>query len=150
MRPILTAPVLAALALAAASTPAAALDLPPLCQSLHGLADAARANGGQPLRIAISSRDCAPAQPADAAKAFCGAAGSDADAMAWDLLRTCLNSLAAEPQVTTSPELVEAGGRERKRITHMAAKLGHGVWLDLGYVAGRYDLVVWAPREEQR
>jgi hypothetical protein len=135
--------ILLALILAAAASPAAALDLPPLCQALHGLADAAR-DSGQPQRIAIGPAGCAG--EAAAAEAFCGAAGADGDVLAWDLLRTCLNALGAEPQVTTGAEPVTAVGRERKRIVHMAAKLGRGVRLDLAYAAGRYDLVVWAPR----
>jgi hypothetical protein len=131
-----------ALVLAAATTPAAALDLPPLCQALHALGDAARASG-QPQRIAASPGGCAPAAPGPG-QAFCAAAGGDADALAWDLLRTCLNTLAAEPQVTTAADLVEVGPRQRKRITHLAAKLGHGERLDIAYSAGRYDVVVWA------
>jgi hypothetical protein len=131
-----------ALVLAAAASPAVALDLPPLCQALHGLGDAARASG-QPQRIAVSRGGCAPAAPGPAVQAFCGAAGGDPDTLAWDLLRTCLNTLAAEPQVTTAADLVDVGPRQRKRITHMAAKLGHGAWLDLAYAAGRYDVVVW-------
>jgi len=140
-------PFLIALVFAAAATPAAALDLPPLCQSLHGLGDASRAGGGQPMRIAVSSSGCAPAAPGPAGQAFCAAAGGDADAVPWELLRTCLNTLSAEPQVTTSADVVEVGPRQRKRITHLAAKLGHGVWLDVAYAAGRYDVVVWAPHE---
>jgi len=135
-------PILIAVVLAAAATPAAALDLPPLCQAMHGLADAAR-ESAKPQRIAIGPGGCVGEAPA--AKAFCGAAGGDGDVLAWDILRTCLNSLGAEPQVTTGAEAVTAVGRERKRITHMAAKLGRGVRLDLTYAAGRYDMVVWRP-----
>jgi hypothetical protein len=140
--------LLIAVVLSAVAAPAAALDLPPLCQAMHGLADAAR-NGGQPQRLAIRPDGCAADGDSAAGRAFCAASGAGqadaADAMPWELLRTCLNSLAAEPQVTTAGE-GDIGPRHRKRVSHIAAKLGHGVRLDLAYSAGRYDLVVWAPK----
>jgi hypothetical protein len=137
--------MLIALFLAAAATPAAALDLPPLCQALHGLGDAARETG-QPQRLAVTPGGCSAMGDSPTGRAFCAASKSDdLDALPWDLLRTCLNSMGAEPQVTTSNDAVEVGPRQRKRITHMAAKLAHGARLDLTYAAGRYDLVVWAP-----
>jgi hypothetical protein len=146
MRSFRLAPV-ALVFLAAAATPAVALDLPPLCQAMHGLGDAARATG-QPQRLAVTPAGCSSMGDTPAGRTFCAAAargGAEAaDAFAWDLLRTCLNSMAAEPQVTTGAEVVEVGSRQRKRITHLAAKLGHGVWLDLTYAAARYDLVVYA------
>jgi hypothetical protein len=138
-------PLLIALFLAAAATPAAALDLPPLCQAMHGVADAARETG-QPQRLAVTTGGCTSMGDTPAGRALCAASrGDDPDAFAWDLLRTCLNSLGAEPQVTTSADFVEVGARQRKRITHMSARMAHGVRLDLTYGTGRYDLVVWAP-----
>lgn len=135
-----------ALVLAAAAGPAAALDLPPLCQALHGLADAARETG-QPQRLSVSANGCAPGAESGAARAFCAASGAgDPDAFAWDLMRSCLNSLGTETQVTTGAE-GDVGPRHRKRISHMTARLGHGVRLDLAYGAGRYDLILWSPRE---
>jgi hypothetical protein len=116
---------------------------------MHSLADAARTTG-QPQRLAVTPAGCTAMGETPAGRSFCAASGAGGgaeadDAFAWDLLRTCLNSLGAEPQVTTGAE-GDIGPRHRKRITHMAAKLGHGARLDLTYASGRYDLVVWAPR----
>jgi hypothetical protein len=141
-------PGLALLALAAA-TPAVALDLPPLCRAMHGLADAARqTHEAQRLAIAdggsAGAVSCQGASPA--AKAFCDAAGAavgsdGADMVPWRLFE-CVDNLGAEPQRTFVPG--DVGPNHRQRMTHLAAGLGHGVRLDISRGQERYDLVVWS------
>jgi len=137
-----------ALALCALPVSAAqAVERPPLCEALHGLADAARSSG-QAQRVTVSAGGgealvCRADRNA-AAGAFCdAAAGEPADALPWRLKRECLGTMAADPQVQTGAERVGGG----KRMTRLTAKLGHGVRLDVSSVGpGRYDLVVWAPK----
>jgi len=119
-------------------------ETPPLCKALRGLADEA-ARTREPLRISIAA-DAAQtcrATPDDAAtRPFCGAA-SAATGLAWRLY-DCVNTLSAEPQITTTGEHAE--GRSRKTITHLAARLAHGVRLDLTAAPDQSALVVWAPK----
>jgi len=134
------------LAALAAAAPAHALDLPPLCQALHSLADEAR-TGGQPLRISASvdlgaPGDCRPLTDTAATKAFCAAA-AQADGLAWRVY-DCQNNLSSGLQVSTRAEHAER--RFRKAITRLTVSLGHGARFDLSENAGRYDIVVWAAK----
>jgi len=126
--------------------PAAALEVPPLCTALHGLGNEARTSG-QPQRISAGVNltgpaDCRALTDTPATRAFCDAAAHESG-LAWRV-QDCVETLAAEPQITTRAEHAER--RSRNAITHLAAKLGHGVRLDLSEAAGRYDLVVWLPK----
>lgn len=137
---------LALLLTTAIAAPAHALDMPPLCQALHGLADEAR-SGGQPIRISAgvdlgAASDCRPAGASAAAKAFCDAASS-ADGLAWRIY-DCENTMASGAQVFTRAEHAEH--RFRKAITRLTFSLGRGVRFDLNEAAGRYDIVVWSPK----
>lgn len=142
MRPLGYALMIAALTAA----PAGAQPMPALCKTLHELGDEAR-RSGQPQRISadVSLADtaaCRPATAGAAAKAFCDV-GAREVGLAWRL-QDCVETLAASPQVTTRPEHAER--RSRNAITHLTAKLAHGVRLDLSETSGRYDIVVWSPK----
>lgn len=129
-----------ALSVAAAAEPA------PVCKALHGLADAARSTGEvQRISLIVTADDKASCQASGAGAAFCAAIdGASAHVAPW-LVSECVQTLAADPQITTGPE--PSGYHGRKRLTQLAAKLGGGVRLDVSYVpAGRYELVVWRPR----
>jgi hypothetical protein len=135
-----------AVAIAALSVaPAAQADeAPPLCKALRGLAeDAGRTH--EPLRIAVAAdtgQTCRATPDTAATRPFCDAA-TTATGLAWRLY-DCVNTMAAGPQITTTGEYAE--GRSRKKITHLAARLAHGVRLDLTTTTARYDVVVWAPK----
>ncbi|HEY0438409.1 MAG TPA: hypothetical protein VGC92_17340 [Phenylobacterium sp.] len=142
MRRTVIAVVIATLA----AGPAAALEAPPLCKALHGLGEEARTSGAaQRISADVDTAApaaCRPVTDNPAARAFCDAAAHEAG-LAWRLY-DCENSMAADPQVTTRAEHAEH--RTRKAITHLAAKLAHGVRVDLSETGGRYDIVVWAPK----
>jgi hypothetical protein len=125
----------------------------PLCKALHGLADAARRTG-EPQRVTFKvltgGLDFAACQPVDRPelKAFCDAAiGSvgpeTAHLFPWRV-RDCVQTLAADPHVTTGGP---AGLIRRPILSRLTAKMGGGMRMDLSYASeGRYDLVVWRPR----
>ena len=142
MRPI----GLALLALALAAPAAGAAEPPPLCKALHGLADEARRTG-QPQRISlvVGADRRAACEPGSAGAALCAALdGAEPHVAPW-LISDCLQTMAADPQITTGAE--PSGYRNRRILTHLAAKLGGGVRLDVSYApAGRYQLVVWRQR----
>jgi hypothetical protein len=138
MRPIALALMIAALS----AGPAFADDAPPLCKALRGLAEAARGTG-QPLRISLDAAQACHATPEnDATRAFCVPA-STATGFSWRLY-DCVNTMAAQPQVTTTGEHAE--GRTRKKVTRLTAALAHGVRLDLTASADQHEIVVWAPK----
>jgi hypothetical protein len=146
MRPIGLTLAIAALSAASVAPVAWADEAPPICKALHGLADQA-SRTHEPLRISIAAdaAQACRATPDDAiTRPFCDAA-STATGLAWRLY-DCVNTLAAEPQITTTGEHAE--GHSRKVITHLAAKLARGVRLDLSVApdTGHYDVVVWAPK----
>ncbi len=130
----------------AAATPAAALDLPPLCQALHGLADAAKAGGG-PQRISVVGGACTPGADAARGRAFCDAAtaamAGAADLFPW-VVHDCVNTLAAE--TTKQFAAGDVGPKHKPRMTKLTANLGHGARLDIALAGDRYDLVVWSIR----
>jgi len=134
-----------ALAIAALSVASARADeTPALCKALHGLADEA-ARTHEPLRMAVAASGAQPclATPDNATtRLFCDAA-SAATGLAWRLY-DCVNTMAAEPQITTTDEHAER--RSRKAITRLAARLAHGVRLDLTAAGDHYDVVAWAPK----
>lgn len=135
--------LLCAAAAATLATAARAAEPPPLCAALHGLADAAL-QSGQPQRISVGAGPLNCRAGSAAGQAFCGAAaGGDADAFPWQV-RACVETMSADPQITFGG--AKAGLPHDKLITHLAAKLGHGVRMDLTTAAGGYDLVVWRPR----
>lgn len=137
MRTALPALILAA---ALAAPTARAAEPAPICAALHGLAEAAR-QGGQPQRISVTSAYRAEGAPG---RAFCDAAGGgDPDGLPWQV-RSCVETMAADPQIGFGGS--HPGIPHDRLITHLAAKLGHGVRLDLAARAGGYDVVVWAPR----
>jgi hypothetical protein len=131
----------------AATTPAAAFELPPLCQALHGMGDAARAAGGA-QRVTVAASGCQPVGDAAAGRAFCAAAAAVIGADGLHMLpwsaEKCVDNLLAEPQLTTAAG--DVGPKHRKQLTHLAAGLGHGVRLDVSLAGDRYDVVVWAPK----
>jgi len=142
MRPLALALAIAALSAALVAPAAWADDAPPLCKALRGLAEAAR-GADQPLRISLDAAQACHATPDnDATRAFCAPA-STATGLAWRLY-DCVNTMAAEPQIATTSEYAE--GHSRKKITHLAARLAHGVRLDLTAGADRNDVVVWTPK----
>lgn len=146
LRPIL------ALMIAVSASAVEAAEPPALCKALHGLADEARRTG-EPQRISIIRGDraleCRRATPGAATAAFCSAAFAAEPAVAAWMAAECVQTLAADPQITTGPEA--SGYKTRKAITHLAAKLGGGVRLDVAHAAPssgytptvRYDIVVW-------
>lgn len=145
--------IVLALILAAAAAPAGAFERPPLCQALHDLADAARAGGG-PQRVSFADGGpagalaCGPAADTPAAHAFCEAAtaaagGYGADMLPWSL-ESCVDTLSAEPQWVAAPG--DVGPKHKKRLTKLAAGLGHGARLDVSRVQDHYDVVVWIVR----
>lgn len=132
--PVLT---LAAVLSSLGASAAHALDMPPLCKALHSLADDAR-QSGLPQRISVAGA-CRAESPAS--RAFCDAAGGgDPDALPWQI-RGCVETMAADPQISFGGP--HPGIPHDKRITHLAAKLGHGLRLDVSARAGGYDVVVW-------
>lgn len=141
-----------ALAIVFSVSAAHAAEPPALCHALHALADEARRTGA-PQRISVflgpdRMLRCRVETPSGPAPAFCDAAGEAGEAEAYAFpwrLNECVQTVAADPQVTTGDE---AGGyRGRKRLTRLAAKLGGGVRLDLSYAPGdRYDVVVWSQK----
>lgn len=132
-----------ALLVATTAAPAAhALDRPPLCRALTGMAQEAR-RSGQPLRIWLGET-CRPGQPGQASAAFCEAAvGYPGHALPW-ALHDCVNTMAGDPQVTTGA--ADPALPKGHRLTHLAAKLGGGVRLDAAASGAGYDVVVWRPR----
>jgi hypothetical protein len=131
--------------LTALSAPlAAAAEPSPVCQALHGLADQAR-RSREPQRIAIlrgdRALDCQAGTPGAATAAFCAAVFNVEPAVATWLVGECVQTVAADPQVTTGAE--PSGYKTRRMITRLAAKLGGGVRLDIAATARRDDLVVW-------
>jgi hypothetical protein len=127
------------------AAPARADELPALCKALHGLSDEAR-RSGQPQRISAdvafaAPAACRPVTDGAATRAFCDTAAQESG-LAYRVL-SCVANMAAGPQVTTRNEHAE--GRGRDAITHLMAKVG-GARLDLSETAGRYDIVVWAPK----
>jgi hypothetical protein len=132
-----------AIAVLSAASVAPADEAPPLCKALRGLADEA-SRTHEPLRIAVAAdaaQTCRATPDTAATRPFCDAASS-ATGLAWRLY-DCVNTMAAGPQITTTGEYAE--GRSRKKITHLAARLAHGVRLDVTALADRHDVVVWAP-----
>jgi hypothetical protein len=128
------------------AAPARAAEAPTLCTALRGLADEARRRG-EPQRISAgvdlaAAAPCRPVTDNAATRSFCGAAAQESG-LAWRIYG-CEDTMAADTQVTTRGEHAE--GRGRKAITRLTAKLAHGVRLDLNEAAGRYDIVVWAPK----
>ncbi|MDB5442508.1 MAG: hypothetical protein JWP86_1740 [Phenylobacterium sp.] len=152
-----------ALALMIATVSASAVEAaepPALCKALHGLADTAR-QAGEPQRISIIRGDRAPficraATPGAAGDAVCHALSNTDPAVAAWMIAECVQTVAADPQITTASQ--PSGYKTRKRLTHLAAKLGDGVRLDLadvpppagvqplGWSYGRVDAVVWRPK----
>src|SRR5438045_2920433 len=124
MRPLSLA--LAALALSAPA--AVAAEPPALCKALHALAGEAR-RSGEPQRISLAvgadrGSACRPASTGAAVAAFCAAAeGAEPHVTPW-LVSECVQTLAADPQITTGAE--PSGYRGRKMLTRLAAKLGGG------------------------
>jgi hypothetical protein len=142
MRSLAYALVMVALSAAGAR----ADEAPALCKALRGLGDEAR-RSGQPQRfsadVALAApAPCRPVTVNAAAQAFCDTAAQESG-LAWRLY-ACVETMAAEPRVATRGEHAE--GRSRNAITHLAARLAHGVRLDLSETTGRYDIVVWAPK----
>ncbi len=132
------------------AAPAHADQAPALCKALRGLAEEARRTG-QPQRISAglgadpaTTAACRPVAENAATRSFCDAATA-ASGLAWRVY-DCVNTIAAEPHVTTSDEHAER--RSRNRITHLAAGLAHGARLDLSLAPSpaRYEVVVWAPK----
>lgn len=128
------------------AAPACAADAPRLCGALHALGDEAR-RSGEPQRISAevdlgAAAACHPVTENAATRSFCDAAAQEIG-LAWRVYG-CVETMAAEPQVTTRAEHAE--GRGRKAITHLAARLAHGVRLDLNETGGRYAIIVWSPK----
>jgi hypothetical protein len=128
------------------AAPASAAEAPPLCKALRALGDEAR-RSGEPQRISAgvdfsAPADCRPVTDNAATRSFCGAASQEGG-LAWRI-HGCVDTMAAETQVTTRGEHAE--GRTRKAIAHLTAGLAHGVRLDLEEAGGRYDIVVWSPK----
>ncbi|HEV7383326.1 MAG TPA: hypothetical protein VGN89_00495, partial [Phenylobacterium sp.] len=141
MRRLIYALIIATLCAA----PARAQPMPALCKALHGLSDETR-RSGEPQRISAdvafaAPAACRPVTGGAAARAFCDAAAQESG-LAYRVL-SCVANMAAGPQVTTRNEHAE--GRGRDAITHLTGKVG-GARLDLSETAGRYDIVVWAPK----
>jgi hypothetical protein len=141
-----------ALTIALCAPPAQAAEAPALCKALQGLAEAARRTG-EPQRISVylgpdRMLRCRMEAPSGPAPTFCDAAVAEGEAEAYAFpwrLNECVQTVAADPQVTTGDEA--SGFRGRKRLTRLAAKLGGGVRLDLSYAPGdRYDVVVWSQK----
>jgi hypothetical protein len=139
------------LTLIALASPAAALESPPVCKALRGLADAARATH-EPQRLALGgpagALTCRPMGETPAGRAFCEAAlaataGDSADMFPWRV-HECVDYLGAGTQKAFAPG--DVGARHRKRLTRLTASLGGGARLDLQSAADRYDLVVWSAR----
>jgi hypothetical protein len=143
---------LALMTVVVSASAAEAAEPPALCKALHDLADQARQTG-QPQRVSIIRGDraleCRRQTPGAATAAFCSAAfAAEPAAAAW-MAAECVQTLAADPQITTRPEA--SGYKTRKAITHLTAKLGGGVRLDMAYAASSsayaptvgYDIVVW-------
>lgn len=129
-----------ALSLALSASAAHALEMSPVCKALHGLGDAARASG-QPQRVTLTGPTCDRGTPGPATAQFCAALlGADSGAAPW-LLRGCVQTLAADAQVTTGK--APSGFGEKREITRLVAKLGGGVRLDVQGTKDRYELVVW-------
>jgi hypothetical protein len=132
------------LTFALAASAASAAETPALCTALKGLA-AAPQRSGEPLRLTLTvsgdAVSCAAGATGASVKAFCEAAQESAGKrpFPWPL-RTCVDSMAADPRLFTGP------GDAFQRL---GAKLGGGVRLDVSAAAGapgHYDLVVWKPR----
>ena len=129
--------------LAAGVSAAQAAETPAICIALHAVADAAR-QSGQPQRVYVGAGRPVCRAEDTVGQAFCEtAAGADLDGFPWRL-RACVDTVAADPQISFGGP--HSGISHDKLITHLAAKLGHGVRMDLSGAAGGYDLVVWAPK----
>jgi hypothetical protein len=150
-----------ALMIAAVSASAAeAAEPPALCQALHRLADEARRTG-EPQRFSVQTGDrapffCGPVTPGPATEAACGALSNEPPSVAAWMIAECVQTVAADPQITTGLEA--SGYKTRKTIAHLTAKLGGGARLDVaeappgadpppfGFIHRRVDVVVWRPK----
>ena len=136
---------LLALALALPASAAGAAQATGLCTALKGLAEAAR-RSGEPLRLSLTvsgdAVSCGAGATSPPARAFCEAAKASLGKrpFPWPL-RSCVDSMAADPRLYAGP------GDAFRRL---GARLGGGVRLDVsaapGGATGRYDLVVWKER----
>src|SRR5438270_8446606 len=118
-------------AVALSAAPAFADQTPALCKALHVLDDEARRTG-EPQRIwaGVDFAGPAPCRPVTdnaATRAFCDTAGQESG-LAYRML-ACVANMADEPKVATRNQHAE--GRSRDAITHLTARLVHGVRLDL-------------------
>jgi hypothetical protein len=142
MRPLIYALFIATLS----TTPAFADQMPALCKALHGLNDETRRTG-EPQRMWAGVDFAAPA-PCRAVTdnasthAFCDAVAHESG-LAYRVL-ACVANMADEPGVSTRN--AHAEGRSRDAITHLTARLAHGVRLDLTEAGDHYDIVVWSPK----
>ena len=128
------------------ATPALADQTPALCKALHGLDDEARRTGApQRMWAGVDFAGPAPCRAVTdtaATRAFCDA-GARESGLAYRIL-ACVANMADEPGVTTRN--AHAEGRSRDAITHLTARLAHGVRLDLTEAGDHYDIVVWSPK----
>jgi hypothetical protein len=138
-----------------------AAEIPAVCKALRALGEEARTANAVVRIAAVSGADGALTCPANAASpatgAFCEAAAAASGAgpagrLPW-LLYDCVDTMAAAPQVITADG--RAGRRPTMKVTRLAARLAHGVRVDMSFApatapgwseAGRYDVVVWAPK----
>lgn len=130
-----------ALTLLLCASAAEALETPPVCKAVNGLAEAARHGEPQRLTLTAGSDGCERSTPGAATAEFCATMiGAPLDVAPW-LIDECVRTVVADAQIFTSPE--PSGYGRKPVITRLTAKLGGGVRLDVSRTAARYDVVVW-------